>query len=644
MSLFRRIWLTVIALTLVAFAGSLLVSINTARHYLEQQLRIKNIDNAGALALSISRTPDKDPVTLELLIAAQFDNGHYQSIRLLSPRGRPLAERHYAGAEFGAPAWFMALFPIRAEAGIAQVQNGWRQLGKVTVESHSRFAYRELWRGAQRLAGWFTLAGIAAGIASMLLLRLVTRPLSQVVAQAEAISQRRFISLPDPKAKELRSVVQALNDMVARVRQMFANETSRLNALRHQVNHDPLTGLSNRHHFLNRLTVLLEGEEAATHGVLILVRLHGLAELYERLGHARIDRLVRDIASAVDGQRDAHPTWLSGRLNEADFALLAPRQVEASPLAQQVAGQIGSLLKEHWPDLGDLFHVGAALYERGETPAALLANVDRVLAIAESKGENAWAASEDHKVPPDLAIPSEQWRRVLNQALAEQRVRLAIYPVVDPAGGILHQEGLIRLQVEPGGGWIGAGDFMPVAARLKLTPALDLEIVRLALADGTAVDPVALNLSAETISDWGAHNRLLALLRAHPERCRRLWLEVAEYGAFRHFEALKELYPQIKALGCQVGIEHFGHHFADIPMLADLGLDYVKVDSGFVRAIDQNPGNQEFLNGICQMAHNMGIRVIAEGVASDAEQATLARLGFDGWTGPAVTRRRQANG
>lgn len=638
MSLFRRIWLTVIALTLAAFAGSLLVSIHTARHYLEQQLRIKNIDNAGALALSISRTPSKDPVTLQLLVAAQFDNGHYQSIRLLSPRGRPLVERRYDGDDIGAPAWFVALFPIRAEPGIAQVQDGWRQLGKVIVESHSRFAYLELWRGASRLLGWFALAGLAAGLASMWLLRLVTRPLSQVVEQARAISQRHFITLPDPKAEELRSVVEALNDMVARVRLMFANETARLNALRHQVNHDPLTGLANRRHFLNRLTVLLDGAEAASHGVLAVARLRGLSDLYERLGHARVDRLVQDVAALVERRRDGHPAWLSGRLNDAEFALLAPRQAAAADLAANLAGQLDDLARA--AGLDDLFHLGAVLYERGEAPASLLANLDRVLASAENQGENAWAASEDDKVPPDLAMPGEQWRQVLTEALAGQRIRLADYPVVDRQGGLLHREALIRLQ--SGKAWLRAGDFMPVAARLKLSPALDLAVVRLALAEADGA--IAVNLSAETVADWGAHHQLLDLLRGQPERCRRLWLEVSEYGAFRHIEALRELYRQLKALGCRVGLEHFGHHFADIPRLADLGLDYVKVDSGFVRAIDQNPGNQEFLAGLCQMAHGMGMRVIAEGVADAAEADTLARLGFDGQTGPAVTRQAGADG
>jgi hypothetical protein len=69
MSLFRQLWLAVIASTVIAFAGSFVVSMLTARHYLEEQLAIKNSDNASALALSMSQL-DKDPVTVELQVAA----------------------------------------------------------------------------------------------------------------------------------------------------------------------------------------------------------------------------------------------------------------------------------------------------------------------------------------------------------------------------------------------------------------------------------------------------------------------------------------------------------------------------------------------------------------------------------------------
>ena len=85
MSLFRQLWLAVIASAVIAFAGSFIVSTLTARHYLERQLAIKNNDNAATLALAMSQL-DKDPVTIELQIAAVSDSGQYAAVRLIDGR------------------------------------------------------------------------------------------------------------------------------------------------------------------------------------------------------------------------------------------------------------------------------------------------------------------------------------------------------------------------------------------------------------------------------------------------------------------------------------------------------------------------------------------------------------------------------
>jgi EAL domain-containing protein (putative c-di-GMP-specific phosphodiesterase class I) len=67
-----------------------------------------------------------------------------------------------------------------------------------------------------------------------------------------------------------------------------------------------------------------------------------------------------------------------------------------------------------------------------------------------------------------------------------------------------------------------------------------------------------------------------------------------------------------------------------------LGLDYLKVDASFVRGVDSNAGNAAFLKGLCGIAHNIGLQVLAEGVATSAELSALVSLGFDGATGPGV--------
>src|SRR5574343_1681488 len=124
MSLFRQLWLAVIASTVIAFAGSFVASMLTARHYLEQQLAIKNNDNASALALSMSQL-DKDPVTMELQVAAVFDSGQYASVRLIDPNGKTMVEKSGPPVPGDAPEWFIGLFPITSQPGHAQVSTGW---------------------------------------------------------------------------------------------------------------------------------------------------------------------------------------------------------------------------------------------------------------------------------------------------------------------------------------------------------------------------------------------------------------------------------------------------------------------------------------------------------------------------------------
>ena len=105
MSLVKQLWLAIIVVMAIAFGGSLIVNVLSARAYLQQQLQIKNIDNATSLALALTQL-DKDPMTVELLVSAQFDAGHYRFIRIVAPTGETLVERVFEGEVVGAPRWF----------------------------------------------------------------------------------------------------------------------------------------------------------------------------------------------------------------------------------------------------------------------------------------------------------------------------------------------------------------------------------------------------------------------------------------------------------------------------------------------------------------------------------------------------------
>ena len=85
-----------------------------------------------------------------------------------------------------------------------------------------------------------------------------------------------------------------------------------------------------------------------------------------------------------------------------------------------------------------------------------------------------------------------------------------------------------------------------------------------------------------------------------------------------------------------------GHQLSDIGQLHDVGLDYLKIDSAFIRDIDQNSANQTLVETLCNIGHSIDVTMIAEGVRNDAECNTLRRLGVDGVTGPGVSRRDKA--
>ena len=302
MSLVKQLLIAIAVVLLVAFGSSLVVSVLSAREYLEAQLRLKNKDNATALALSLSQMA-KDPVTVELQVAAQFDNGHYKFIRILSPTSQTIVERTFTGEIEGAPLWFAKLIPISADPGNALIQDGWKQYGSVSMASHDQYVYKSLWDQTKEMLLLFLMGSAITGLVGALAIRVITRPLGDVVSQAQAIAERRFLSIPEPRTPELKSVARAMNDMVGRLKTMFSEEAARLDALRLKVNRDAVTGLSSREYFLSHLREALQGEQFGSSGSLVMVRLPDLNELNSKLGRQKADALLKDVGTqlSVDG-------------------------------------------------------------------------------------------------------------------------------------------------------------------------------------------------------------------------------------------------------------------------------------------------------------------------------------------------------
>jgi EAL domain-containing protein (putative c-di-GMP-specific phosphodiesterase class I)/GGDEF domain-containing protein len=635
MSMYRQLWLALVLSTLLALTGSLLASTLSARGYLQEQLRMKNADNASALALSLSQR-NVDAVEVELAVAALFDSGHYQLVRVVDPSGKTIAERIAQQEKRAAPAWFMSSLPLAAAPGVAQISNGWKQVGTITLVSHSDFAYRALWKSTLEMIVTLVGAGLLGGYLGTLILRRLRQPLRSVIEQANAISERRFVIMDEPEVPELRRLVAAMNSAVTRIKSMFAEEAARLEAVRRDANHDALTGLANRGHFMGRVRAVLGNEESPVSS-LILVRVANLADINRRLGREATDDLIKRFAKVLDECAHRFPDGLAARLNGADFGLLLPAQGIPMPIAkellQTLIGETSAFLNEE-----AVAYIGAGQFRFGAELGAVLSGVDTALAQAEAAGISGVAEAESFQ-DDDSPHTTEQWSQMIQQALDQQWVRLVSFPVANFSGGLAHRECPLRLMFSSDGDWLPAGRFLPVAERIGLTPALDLSAIKLGLEElskDPALPGLAINLSARSIQDENFRKQVRALLVSQAKTSQRLWLEVNEHGALAHFDAFVRFCKELAGTGCKLGMEHFGRQFSEIGRLHDLGLDYLKVDASFIRGIEGNAGNQAFLKGLTNIAHNIGLKVFAEGVVSAAELAALGSLGFDGATGPAV--------
>jgi EAL domain-containing protein (putative c-di-GMP-specific phosphodiesterase class I)/GGDEF domain-containing protein len=381
----------------------------------------------------------------------------------------------------------------------------------------------------------------------------------------------------------------------------------------------------------------LETEESLFGG-LAIIRVGSLSRINREQGRAATDELLMRIGRAIGELTTRCAGTFAGRLNGADFALLLPAGCDNTEALQELLDETVRAA-EAITGRDTLLFIGHGNFRQGDNPTRLLARIDAALASAEMTGKSCvvHALTDDATDLPDTA---EAWRSALRQALRnESALKLVHHAIRVASDQAPHRECPLRIRLDESGEWLSASRFLPQAERLGLIQELDLATLTLALAELEAnaqLGGLWVNLSARSMADPEFQRQMLNLLDQHPANRARLWLEIPETGGLRRLAALRVLARDLKPMGVHIGLEHYGHHFNQIGLIYDLGLDFLKVDSGFIRDIHLNPGNQAFLGGLCDIAHQIGIQVFAEGVESDAETEVLAKMGFDGVTGLVV--------
>jgi len=630
MSLIRQVWLLLLMTLLLAFAGALGLSALSARHYLETQLSLKNQDSARSLALALALQRG-EPATAQALLKQQFDVGFLQQLRWRGVHGQALLDLTAAPAVDDAPPWFEAALAIRPVTGVAAIHQGDKVVGSLEVQSQTRFAVRELWRSFRRMSLALTALGLVIAGMAYLLLRRLRQPLMATVQQAQALTERRFVTVAEPNVPELRNVTRAMNAMVERLRAMFDEQAGQVDLLRRQAHCDELTGVSNRPHFLGRLKSLLNDEDGGSGGALVLVRICDLQGINRRLGRVQTDALLRDTGAALlEAGAHAGSRFEAGRLNGSDFAVILPESGSLREPAGELAARLRDLLRLHHADANAV--VGAVRWWHGAPASSLLAAADHALARAEARGA---FAVELYDTGDQLAMGEDAWRGRLEVALAGRQVQLVEFPVMDVNRAVLHLECPLRLRIDGLAELVPAAQWLPMARRAQLTARIDLVAVELAL-QAMAEDGMAraVNLCPGSLRDSTLMPQLRALLTTYEAQAPGLWLEVSEAGALRELKLLRELVNMAHARGAKVGLEHAGEHLSDAAVLLEAGLDFVKLDASFTEGLAQDNARAQHVATTVRLLHGIGIKAYAEGVTNRDDAEVLWHAGVEGITGP----------
>ncbi len=624
MSLIRQLWLLVIVITVTTCTGSLVTSLWSNRQYLEDQLQIKNHDNAASLAISLSQQGG-DMTSIGLLISAQYDTGHYQRIRLLQPDGKPVVSLFGKTPPVTAPAWFVDLLPIESVPGIAQVSSGWNPVGSVEVVSHSAFAHGVLWSGAVRLTLLLTLLGLVAGLCGTIIVRRTVTPLSGLVRQAQALSERRFIKSEPSSVPELMSLTQAMNGMVDRVQSQYAEHAATVERLRHAATTDPVTGIANREELQSEMREILGDATQPRTGAFLMIRVRDLQRLNQELGHGGTDLLLKDMARRLLSYVSGVAGSACGRLNGSDFAAILPGHPVTAEMLAALAKNLSTGNTGEQAALP--LAIGCALLTDGITIGRLLANADAALAEAEAD-ERGFAIHEEDSAAADMAGQND-WRKDLQETLTRRQIDSRLHPVVDVHGTVLHQQAEILISWGADDGYHPPSEWMPFAIRTGMAAAIEeIAIEQCVQMADAATLPIALRLSEPTLRDAAVLAHLAGLLSSNPAAASRLCIEIPESVVFKDPEFGIDLGRTLKRTGSRIGLADAGAYFSRIPAIPALQLEHIKIASSLSCA--SNAAGHAYLSGVVSMAHGMGIRVHLCGVPPESEPAALMASGADG--------------
>ena len=391
----------------------------------------------------------------------------------------------------------------------------------------------------------------------------------------------------------------------------------------HQALHDGLTGLPNRTLFYDRIrqAILTAGREGGRVAVMMM-DVDRFKEINDTLGHHVGDALLEELARRLQNVLRTSDTV--ARLGGDEFGLLLPQHCEPADvrivLERICEGVEEPIMLEGMPLMIEA-SIGVAFWpENGQDVETLLQHADS--AMYKAKEEHVTHAfydeAQDSYDPTRLRLVGE-----LHRALEQKELVLYYQPKVRLADGEVDSLEALSRWNHPRLGLVPPDDFIPLAEQTGLIKPLTLHVIAAALEqsrswrlDGLNL-PIAVNLSARTLRDLDFPTHVERLLVSSGLDGSVLQFEITESAMIADPARSKTVLDKLAALGIRLSIDDFGTGYSSLAYLKRLPVNEIKIDRSFVMHMDVDENDATIVRSTIELARNLGLEIVAEGVESE---------------------------